>query len=164
MDTTDTAGSAGTDRRSLLGYLAATATVPLGFAGLGAAGVGDGDDHDTDAACGHGVDGRLCTLPCGEHRRDTDDPSEWSTGAVTLYNCTDQLRTATVSATEGVCDERYLARGSSVPTTWTADLPPGERTTLWYAGSLTDLDLPHGSVNVAISQRDPDTSKCRPCD
>lgn len=126
------------------------------------------DKHSCDEKRRHGVDGRVCTLPCykpEETEKDCcSDEYKWAHGAITMYNCSDCTRSVRIRVTGEISPEENLTTdeagelGSSMTTT----LGSGAKETLWFTGELRTLDTDPGKINIAISQRsESEMSHCK---
>lgn len=120
-------------RRTILGAIGAA----TGLSALSGTGSAQGD-------------GSVETRGCADAALTPDD---WSTGAVTVQDCSGTGGWVSVSVTGRVSENRYVSSTIGLPSSRTLSVPAGGRETLWFTGRLTRLSCSNDDLNIGVVNR-----------
>lgn len=115
----------------------------------------DDHDHGHDAGCDgcqNADETQVRTRHCDD-RQYKRGAHDWSDGAITFQNCSSKSCSAYVEVSGVVDPKREANTGQPTGNTLQIDLAAGQRQTVWFTGSVKQLQLEHHSINVGISQR-----------
>ncbi|QFU82059.1 hypothetical protein [Natronorubrum aibiense] len=124
-------------------------TLPARRALLGAVGAATGLTALTGTGAAQG-DGAIRTRGCTDAELTADD---WSTGAITVHDCSGTGGQVDVSVTGSVSEQRYVSSTATLPSSGTLSVPAGGRETLWFTGRLSRLSCSNDALNVGIVNR-----------
>ncbi|QCC55859.1 hypothetical protein DV706_07580 [Natronorubrum bangense] len=124
-------------------------TTPARRALLGAVGAATGLTALTGTGTAQG-DGTVQTRGCSDAELTPDD---WSTGAITVQDCSGTGGQIDVSVTGSVSEQRYVSSTAPLPSSGTLTVPAGGRETLWFTGRLSRLSCSNDALNVGVVNR-----------
>ena len=116
---------------------------------LGAIGAATGLTAISGAEAAQG-DGSVRTRGCSDAALTPDD---WSTGAVTVQDCSGTGGRVYVSVTGRVSENRYERSTVRLPSSTTLYVPAGGRETLWFTGRLSRLSCSNDDLNIGLVNR-----------
>ncbi|SDR06568.1 hypothetical protein [Natronobacterium texcoconense] len=105
----------------------------------------------------------VCTRSCDDSELDRDacpECEEWSAGVLTAYNCTERparlyLSTTGPNSHDHCLDERNVELLDSETE---ITLESGERQSIWFRGSIRQMAVEEGDINIGIAQRSAEES------